>query len=153
MSGKAGEFLVDTDGRSFWSTSGSGASKAAADQINSSSQPAASGWKVEKYTGELSRDDDLVKKPVAAMSFGQRVRIARIFQSYEEFLDKEIKVAGWVKNCRAQKECCFVKVNDGSCNSDIQVVISQTAKDFAEISKAIVGASVQFKGTLIKSPA
>lgn len=87
------------------------------------------------------------------MSFGQRVRIARIFQSYEEFLDKEIKVAGWVKNCRAQKECCFIKVNDGSCNSDIQVVISQTAKDFAEISKAIVGASVQFKGTLIKSPA
>lgn len=71
MSGKGGEFLVDGDGRSFWSTSASAGSKPAEGQIDSGSQQATqSGWKVEKYTGELTRDDDLVKKPVAAMSFG-----------------------------------------------------------------------------------
>jgi len=87
------------------------------------------------------------------MSFGMRVRVARIFKSYEEFLDKQIKVAGWVKSCRSQKDCCFVEVNDGSCFQSIQVVIASDSKDFEEISKTIVGASVQFVGTLIKSPA
>lgn len=84
----------------------------------------------------------MVKKPVAAMSFGQRVRIARIFKSYEEFCEKQIKIAGWVKSCRSQKDCCFVVVNDGSCFQDIQVVIGSDAKDFTDISKAIAGASV-----------
>lgn len=52
----------------------------------------------------MCRDDDIVTKPVAAMSFGGRVRIARIFKSYEEFLDKEIKIAGWAKRRTDQAE-------------------------------------------------
>ena len=35
----------------------------------------------------MCRDDDIVTKPVAAMSFGMRVRIGRIYKSYEDFLD------------------------------------------------------------------
>jgi len=42
--------------------------------------------RVSKYTGTLDRDDYVPKKPVAAMSYGKRVRIARIYDSYEEFI-------------------------------------------------------------------
>jgi hypothetical protein len=49
----------------------------------------------------LFRNDEIPKKPVAAMSFGERVRIARLFLSYEEFVGKIIRVAGWAKSTRA----------------------------------------------------
>jgi len=40
------------------------------------------------------------KKVVATMGYGGRVRIARIHQSYEEFLGQTIRIGGWVKSCR-----------------------------------------------------
>lgn len=106
---------MDASGRSFWSTG----KPPAAGNAGAGAQSQGDGsihWKVEQYTkGKMCRDDDVVTKPVAAMSFGMRVRVGRIFKSHEEFLDKEIKVAGWAKQCRSQKECCFIEVNDGSC--------------------------------------
>jgi asparaginyl-tRNA synthetase len=49
------------------------------------------------------------------MSFGGRVRIQSIFADYEQYVGKVIRVAGWVKNIRAQsKELVFVELNDGS---------------------------------------
>lgn len=145
----SGQFLIDETGRSFWSTSGKQET-----QIDSSDKGQSGGMNsVEVYTGVLSRNDDIPVKPVAAMSYGARVRVAKIYKSHEEFLDQYIKIAGWAKSCRAQKDCCFVEINDGSCFQGIQVVVASTSKDFAEISKTIVGASLSFKGTLIKSPA
>ena len=108
---------------------------------------------VEKYTGQLHRNDDVPKKPVASMSFGERVRIARLFLSYEEFVGKIIRVAGWAKSTRAQsKDFCFVELNDGSCFKNIQVIVDKAVAGFEEVAKANVGASFIFQGTLIKSP-
>jgi len=47
----------------------------------------------------------------------------------------------------------FIAVNDGSCFSNLQVVVDKTAPGFEEAEKSIVGASYMFTGTLIKSPA
>jgi asparaginyl-tRNA synthetase len=93
------------------------------------------------------------KKPVAAMSYGGRVRIAKLFDDHEAILNKEIRVGGWAKSTRFQKEFCFVELNDGSCFSNLQVVVNKSISGFEEVAKAIAGASFQFKGTLIKSPA
>ena len=88
------------------------------------------------------------------MSFGQRVRIARLFDSHEEFLGQVIRVAGWAKSTRASsKEFCFVELNDGSCFGNLQVIVYNTVAGFDDVYKAITGASFMFKGTLIKSPA
>ena len=40
-------------------------------------------------------------KPVAAMSFGGRVRIARLWAGHEDMIGKVIKVGGWAKNTRS----------------------------------------------------
>jgi asparaginyl-tRNA synthetase len=85
---------------------------------------------VSKFTGTLSRDDFIPSKPVPAMSYGGRVRIARIFDDYETFVGKQIKVGGWAKNTRFQKEFCFVELNDGSCFNSLQVVINKTVAGF-----------------------
>jgi hypothetical protein len=100
---------------------------------------------VEKYTGVLQRDDQVPKKPIASMSFGERVRIARLFLSYEEFVGKIIRVAGWAKSTRAQsKDFCFIELNDGSCFKNIQVIVDKAVAGFEEVAKANVGASFIF---------
>ena len=61
-------FKLDADGRSIWTgKNGSGASTA-----SGSSGPQA-------VTDELDRNDPIPKKTIAAMSYGSRVRIARLW--------------------------------------------------------------------------
>lgn len=94
-----GTFMIDANGRSFWSASGGPGGPM---PVDNGSGPAAPGvHSVEKYTGVLGRDDDVPVKPVAAMSYGGRVRIAKLFKSHEDLLDQKIKVAGWAKSVRA----------------------------------------------------
>jgi asparaginyl-tRNA synthetase len=87
------------------------------------------------------------------MSYGGRVRIARLYQNYEDLLGKTIRVGGWAKSTRAQANILFVEINDGSCFRGLQVVVDKSAPGFADAAKGLVGASFIFKGTLIKSPA
>ena len=55
------------------------------------------------------------KKHNPSVSYGPRIRIAKIFEEPEEFLYKIIKVAGWARTLRAGgKDFCFVELNDGS---------------------------------------
>ena len=54
-------------------------------------------------------------KHIPAISFGPRIRIAKLYADYEQFLYKIIKVAGWVRTCRqAGKEFIFIELHDGS---------------------------------------
>jgi hypothetical protein len=108
-----GSFKVDKNGATYWAPSGHVA------PVNASSGPTESSdglHQVEVYTGTLERKDIIPTKPVPAMSYGCRVRIARLYKDYSEFIGKEIRVGGWAKSTRAQsKDLCFVELNDGSC--------------------------------------
>ena len=141
-----GTFLVDSQGFSFWSSQ---SLKEGAEAAAGSSGPAT----VQPYTGEMSRDDHVPQKTVAAMSYGKRIRVARLYQSHEEILGQVIRVGGWSKSVRKQANMVFVELNDGSCFSNLQVVIDKSAPGFEEAEKSIVGASYMFTGLLIKSPA
>lgn len=147
-----GKFLIDSQGRTYWA--GNGEEKKGDAPSTRQATQSAMEKKVEGYTGEMSRDDPVPFRPVATMSYGQRVRVARIYESHTEFLDQIIRVGGWAKSTRASsKELFFVELNDGSCFKNLQVVITKDVTGFAEVAKSIVGASFMFKGTLIKSPA
>ena len=155
----AGRFLVDSAGRSYWSASGKpdkSGGPPVSEEVKAPAQQEAPGSRegVGKYTGELLRDDPVPKKPVAAMSFGGRVRIARLHDSHEEFLGQVIRVGGWARNARASSaDFRFIEIHDGSCFRTLQVVVDKAAPGFDEVNKAIVGASFSFVGTLIESPA
>ena len=133
-------FKVNAEGRSVWS----------GNETDGGSAPAVGPQPVSE---KLDRDDPIPTKRVAAMSYGGRVRIARIWQSYEELIDTNIRVAGWAKEARDQKDVCFIKLNDGSCFKNLQVVIPKEHPSFEKVSHTKVGASLICKGKLIRSPA
>ncbi|XP_040819912.1 probable asparagine--tRNA ligase, mitochondrial isoform X2 [Ochotona curzoniae] len=62
---------------------------------------------------------------------------------------ERVKVQGWIRSIRAQKEVLFLHVNDGSSLESLQVVADASfgSRDLA------FGSSVEVHGQLVKSPA
>ena len=138
------KFLVDSNGRSFWSGA----------NAPGPNKPSSEGQGPQQLTENYNRDDHVPTKPTAAMSFGQRVRIARIWQSHEELIGQTIRVAGWAKKkAMDKKEFAFVEIGDGSCHKTVQAVVQCSIPGFDKLTKANMGASVIVKGKLITSPA
>ncbi|KAG2392218.1 hypothetical protein C9374_012470 [Naegleria lovaniensis] len=84
-----------------------------------------------------------------------RVKEARM----EENVDRNVTIEGWVRTSRMQKNLCFIEVNDGSCNSNLQVVFDMTNThqgtpviSHDELAKIQNGASIRIRGQIIKSP-
>ncbi len=74
-----------------------------------------------------------------------------LYKDYKSYLNKEIKIQGWIKNHRKQKEFGFIDFNDGTYFKNLQVVYDNTLSNFDEISKLHIGSAVTVKGTLIES--
>ena len=63
------------------------------------------------------------KKNVPVASYGHRMRIAKLYDSHEEFMYKIITVAGWAKTVRSGgKDFCFIEISDGSSFKGLQVM-------------------------------
>ena len=62
------------------------------------------------------------KKVVPSSSYGHRIRIAKLFESHEEFMYKIIQVAGWARTVReGGKDFAFIEISDGSHMKGLQV--------------------------------
>lgn len=106
-----------------------------------------------EYVADLTKLN-VETKPVSAGSYGHRLRIAKLYESHEEFMYKIITVAGWARTVRpGGKDFVFIELTDGSCQKGLQVVVFGAIEGFDNISKTNVGTSFRLKGTLIKSPA
>ena len=77
--------------------------------------------------------------------------IKDVHEKYQDFLNKEITLEGWVKNHRRQKDFGFIDFSDGTCFKNIQVVYTNELTEFEQISKIAIGSSISVKGTLIES--
>ncbi|XP_010282743.1 PREDICTED: probable asparagine--tRNA ligase, mitochondrial, partial [Phaethon lepturus] len=60
----------------------------------------------------------------------------------------EVKVQGWVRSVRSQKEVLFLHINDGSSLENLQVV----ADPSLENRDLTFGSAVEVQGKLVKSP-
>ncbi|MCB9498475.1 MAG: asparagine--tRNA ligase [Bacillales bacterium] len=78
--------------------------------------------------------------------------IEEIYRKSEEFQNREVLIAGWVRNNRDQKEFGFIDLNDGTCFSSIQVVYDSSIENFKDIQKYRNGSSVEVKGELVLTP-
>ena len=74
-----------------------------------------------------------------------------LMKKIEEYEGKEIKLEGWIKNRRKQKEFGFIDFNDGTCFETLQVVYDDSLTDFEEIQKLHIGSAVEINGKIISS--
>ena len=82
----------------------------------------------------------------------QLTTVKELFTEREKYLDKEVRVGGWIRSIRDSKAFGFIVLNDGTCFETLQIVYHDTMNNFAEISKLNVGAAILVKGTLVATP-
>ena len=46
----------------------------------------------------------------------------KLYDDYQEYLEKEVTLKGWIRNHRKQKEFGFIDFSDGTCFQTIQIV-------------------------------
>lgn len=81
-----------------------------------------------------------------------KITIREIFKEPEKFLNKEIKIEGWIRTLRASKNFGFIEVNDGTYFKNIQVVFDKELNNFADISKLPISSSISVEGLLDPTP-
>jgi len=79
--------------------------------------------------------------------------VKELFLDSKELDQKQIYLAGWVRNNRAQKAFGFIDLNDGTCFETLQVVYeSDTLENFKDVQKIRVGSSIEITGMLVLTP-
>lgn len=69
----------------------------------------------------------------------------------KDYIGKKVKLQGWIKNHRRQKEFGFIDFSDGTVLNTLQVVYTNELKDFNEITKLLVGSAISIEGEIVKS--
>ncbi len=62
-----------------------------------------------------------------------------------------ILLQGWVRTRRDAKAFSFLELNDGSCLKGMQVIVDAALPDYANVTKANTGASIEVRGKLVES--
>ncbi|KAK3127040.1 hypothetical protein QOZ80_7AG0567370 [Eleusine coracana subsp. coracana] len=90
----------------------------------------------------------------AVGEFRKRLRVTDVKGGEDEgaaWVGKELAVRGWVRTCRAQRTVTFIEVNDGSCLSNMQCVLTPDTDGYDQIDSIATGASVLVEGVVASS--
>ncbi|SHH43817.1 asparaginyl-tRNA synthetase [Anaerosphaera aminiphila DSM 21120] len=81
-----------------------------------------------------------------------RLTIKEILKNSEEFLDRDVKIEGWIKTSRSSKNFGFIELTDGSSFESLQVVYDDKLTNFSEIEKYTISSSLVIQGKIVESP-
>jgi asparaginyl-tRNA synthetase len=80
----------------------------------------------------------------------RRTRISEALNCHAEM--DQILVKGWVRTRRDSKGFSFLEINDGSCLTNLQVIVDETGAAHDTLHQAVTGAAVEVRGALVASP-
>ena len=80
------------------------------------------------------------------------ITVKELYKDSSKYVDKTIKVSGWVRSIRSSKNFGFIVVNDGTFFDTLQIVYHDTMSNFEDIAKLSVGAAIIVTGKLITTP-
>ncbi len=75
-----------------------------------------------------------------------------LFKDTDKYIDRTVKVGGWVRSIRDSKTFGFMVISDGSFFTTLQVVFHDRMDNFQEICKLNVGSAVIVTGQLVATP-
>ena len=74
-----------------------------------------------------------------------------LLENIKDCVNKEVKLSGWIRNHRKQKEFGFIDFSDGTCQKHLQLVYNNELDNFEDIQKIHIGAAITVVGTIIES--
>lgn len=74
-----------------------------------------------------------------------------LYKDEKKYLGKTIKLKGWIKNHRKQKNFGFIYFSDGTAFRQLQLVYDNTLPNFEDIQKFHISSAVEVEGKLIES--
>ncbi len=77
------------------------------------------------------------------------IEIKQLYRNKEQYIDKTVKVAGWIRTSRMSKNFGFIELNDGSFFENMQIVIDEKLENFKEVGKLPISTSLLIEGTLV----
>ena len=77
------------------------------------------------------------------------IEIKQLYRNKDEYIDKKVKVAGWIRTSRMSKNFGFIELNDGSFFKNMQIVINEKLENFKEVGKLPISTSLLIEGTLV----
>ena len=80
----------------------------------------------------------------------RRTRISEALNRHAEM--DQILVKGWVRTRRDSKGFSFLEINDGSCLTNLQIIVDETGAAHDTLHQAVTGAAVEVRGALVASP-
>ena len=81
----------------------------------------------------------------------KKVTIKDLYRNTENYIDKTVEVAGWVKTARDSKAFGFIELNDGSFFNNLQIVFNDKLANFEEVRKLTISSSIIVNGTVVKT--
>ncbi len=79
--------------------------------------------------------------------------VRHLYKDMSSYMNKAVKVSGWVRTVRDSKTFGFIELNDGSFFKNIQIVFEEDKLfNFKEIAKLGVGSSIVVEGNVVETP-
>ncbi len=83
----------------------------------------------------------------------EKTTVRQLFDSSNEYLEREIEVKGWIRSNRDQKSFGFIALNDGTHFNAVQVVYEkELLTDYDRIARLNTGSAISVSGTLVLTP-
>ena len=79
------------------------------------------------------------------------ILIKDLYRNTNTYLEKDIKISGWVKTVRDSKTFGFIEINDGSFFKNVQIVFNDSLSNFEDIRKLTIASSIIVEGKLVKT--
>lgn len=81
----------------------------------------------------------------------KKVTIKDLYRNTENYIDKTVEVAGWVRTVRDSKAFGFIELNDGSFFNNLQIVFNDKLANFKEVRKLTISSSIIVNGKVVKT--
>ena len=75
-----------------------------------------------------------------------------LYLNYNNLMNKEVVLQGWIRNHRKQKEMGFIDFYDGTYFKSVQLVYDNSLKTFDDIQALHIGSAIKVVGIVIPSP-
>jgi asparaginyl-tRNA synthetase len=80
------------------------------------------------------------------------VNVKDLFREPNSYLNKTIRVNGWVRTLRVSKAFGFIELNDGTYFGNLQVVFEESLENFNDVVKLTISSAIVVEGVLVESP-